>query len=65
MPNIGVEYDVSNSVYNKWTLGVSATWNGNTDVNFDQKIQQRINDYPSLFYLRFASTSDIILFVCT
>lgn len=45
MPNIGVEYDLSSSVYNKWTLGISATWNGNTDVNFDQKIQQRINDY--------------------
>lgn len=27
VPNVAVEFDLSNSVYNKWTLGLEGKWN--------------------------------------
>lgn len=45
MPNIGVEMDVSNSVYNKWVVGVQATWNGTVNDMPSQRMQLEVNDY--------------------
>lgn len=45
MPNIGVEMDVSNSVYNKWVVGVQATWNGTVNEVPSQRMQLEVNDY--------------------
>lgn len=44
-PNIGVEYDLSNSVYGKWTLGAQVAWNGSTETKTGQNIQVKLNDY--------------------
>lgn len=44
-PNIGLEYDLSNSIYGKWTVGAQITWNGTTGLKTDQSIQARVNDY--------------------
>ena len=45
MPNIGLEMDVSNSVYNKWVVGVQATWNGLANEVPTQRRQLEVNDY--------------------
>lgn len=34
VPNIGVEYDLSNSVYNKFTLNLEGKWNWHTSHNY-------------------------------
>ena len=34
VPNVAVEFDVSNSVYNKWTLGLEGKWNWQTAHNY-------------------------------
>lgn len=34
LPNVGVEFDLTSSVYNKITLGVSAKWNWNTSQKY-------------------------------
>ncbi len=44
IPNAGVEMDVSKSVYNKWTLGLQAAWNGKTNIKPKQKIQLGVCD---------------------
>lgn len=45
MPNIGLEMDVSNSVYNKWVVGVQATWNGLANEVPTLRRQLEVNDY--------------------
>lgn len=34
VPNVAVEFDLSNSVYNKWTLGLEGKWNWQTAHNY-------------------------------
>lgn len=34
VPNIGVEYDLSNSIYNKYTLSLEGKWNWHTTHNY-------------------------------
>lgn len=34
IPNIGFEYDLSSSIYNRMTLGIGAKWNWNTSHNY-------------------------------
>lgn len=44
-PNVGVEFDLSNSIKNRWVIGAKIKWNGNTKVNMSNRIQMGINDY--------------------
>ena len=44
-PNVGVEFDITNSIYNKWTIGAQASWNGNTDIKSGKKVNFALNDY--------------------
>ena len=43
-PNIGVEFDLSNSVYNKWTLSAQVRWNGGSDQTFSPDFDYSIFD---------------------
>lgn len=45
MPNIGVEYDLSNSIYNRWAVGAKIRWNGPQKMNTQDRIQLKMNDY--------------------
>ena len=45
VPNIGIELDLSNSIYNKWTIGAQASWNGHTDIKANEKMNFALNDY--------------------
>lgn len=38
IPNIGVEYDLSNSIYNKYTLSLEGKWNWHTTHNYAPSI---------------------------
>ena len=44
-PNVGVEFDLSNSINNRWVIGANIKWNGNAKVKMDDRIQMGINDY--------------------
>lgn len=44
-PNVGVEFDLSNSINNRWVIGAKIKWNGDTKVKMDNRIQMGINDY--------------------
>lgn len=43
-PNIGVEFDLSNSVYNKWTLSAQVRWNGGSSQTFSPDFDYSIFD---------------------
>lgn len=43
-PNIGVEFDLSDKVYNKWTLGAQVKWNGGSNQDFDATLDYKMLD---------------------
>lgn len=38
IPNIGVEFDLSRSIYNRMTIGLTAKWNWNTRHNYEPSV---------------------------
>ena len=43
-PNIGVEFDLSDKVYNKWTLGAQVKWNGGSNQDFNATLDYKMLD---------------------